>query len=67
MGTGDERVGSELQNAMEALTKASGHLDRAAQASTASGLSQGIAAANGLLKDLQQEVSYLMRRARSGG
>jgi hypothetical protein len=67
MNTGEERVLSELQSALVALAKASEHLERASQQSTASGVSQKVAGAKGLLKDLQQEVSYLMHLTRSEG
>jgi hypothetical protein len=67
MNTGEERVLSELQSALDALAKASEHLESASQESTASGVSQKVAGANGLLKDLQQEVSYLMHLTRSEG
>ena len=61
MNTGEERVLSELQSALDVLAKASEHLERASQESTASGVSDKVAGAKALLRDLQQEVSYLMR------
>ena len=67
MNTGEERVLSELQSALDALAKASEHLERVSQESTASGVSQKVAGANGLLKDLQQEVLHLMQLTRSEG
>jgi hypothetical protein len=67
MNTGEERVLSDLQSALDALAKASEHLERASQESTASGVSQKVAGANGLLKDLYKEVSYLMHLTRSEG
>jgi hypothetical protein len=67
MNTSEERVLSELQSALDALAKASQHLERASQESTASGVSQRVAAAQGFLKDLRQEVLYLMHLARSAG
>src|SRR5262245_4246667 len=67
MNTGEERVLSELQSALNALTKASEHLERASQENTASGVSRKVAGAKGLLKELQQEVSYLMHLASGEG
>ena len=67
MNTGEERVLSELQSALDALAKASEHLERASLESTASGVSQNVAGARGLLKELQQEVSYLIHLTRSEG
>jgi hypothetical protein len=67
MNTGEERVLSELQSALDALTKASEHLARASQESTASEVSPKVAGAKAQLKDLQQEVLYLMRLTRSEG
>src|SRR5262245_53618333 len=65
MNTGEERVLSELQSALDALAKASEHLEKASQESTASGVSQKVAGAKGLLQELRQEVSYLMHLTRS--
>src|SRR5262249_34791808 len=65
MITGQERVLSELQSALDALTKSSEHLERASQESTASEVSPKVAGAKSLLKDLQQEVLYLMRLTQS--
>ena len=67
MNTSKERVLSELQSALDALTKASEHLERASQESTASEVSPKVAAAKALFTDLQQEVLYLMRIIRSEG
>jgi hypothetical protein len=67
MNMGEERVLSELQSALDVLAKASEHLERASQESTASGVSQKVAGVKGLLKELQQEVSYLMHLARGEG
>jgi hypothetical protein len=67
MNMAEERVLSELQSVLNALTKASEHLERASQESAASGVSQRVAGAKGLLKELQQEVSYLMHLARGEG
>ena len=67
MNTGEERVLSELQSALDALAKASGHLERVSQDSTACGVSQKVAGAKRLLNELQQEVSYLMHLTRSEG
>ena len=67
MNTGEERVLSELQSALDALAKASGHLARVSQDSTASGVSQKVAGAKRLLKELQEEVSYLMHLTRNEG
>jgi len=61
MSTDEQRVFSELQSASDALAKASEHLERASLEKTASGVPQKVAGAKSLLKDLQQEVSYLMR------
>jgi hypothetical protein len=66
MNTGEDRVWSELQSVLDALGKASEHLERASQDSTASGVSQKVAGAKGLLKELQQEVSYLMYLEKAG-
>ena len=67
MNTGEERVLSELQSALDALAKASEHLENASQESTASGASRKVAGAKVLLAELQQEVAYLMRLTRSEG
>jgi hypothetical protein len=67
MNTGEERVLSELQSAVDVLAKACEHLERASQESTACGVSRKIAGAKGLLKDLQQEVLHLMHLTRSEG
>jgi hypothetical protein len=61
----DERVRAELQHALDALTKALGHLDEAARAGT--GLARNIEAAHVAVKDAREEVSYVMRLARAGG
>ena len=67
MKAGEERVLSELQGALDALARASEHLERASQEGTASGVSRKVAGAKAMLRDLQQEVSYLMRLTRSDG
>jgi hypothetical protein len=67
MDANDERVRAELQHALDALTKASGHLDEAARAGAPPGLARKIEAANGAVKDARGEVSYVMRLARAGG
>jgi hypothetical protein len=67
MNSGEERVLAELQSALDALVKASGHLETVSRDTTASGVSPKVAGARGLLKELQQEVSYLMHLTRSKG
>jgi hypothetical protein len=67
MDANDERVRAELQHALDALTKASGHLDEAARAGTPPSLARKIKAANGAVKDAREEVSYVLRLARAGG
>jgi hypothetical protein len=67
MEADDGRVRAELQHALDALTKASGHLDEAARAGTPPGLARRIEAANGAVKDAREEVSYVLRLARRGG
>jgi hypothetical protein len=58
---------SELQRALDALAEASGHLEAAAQEGAAAGVGTKLAGAKGLLTDLQQEVTHVMRLLRGEG
>ena len=59
MNTGEERVLSELQSALDALAKASEHLEKASQESTASGASQKVAGAKGFQQAFESVAGEL--------